>query len=73
MLIVFKLFLFAVIFSAFFVAAYKLYKVFNEKIIHAASGWGLLGYILLLVIANMALLFGGLFALIKLYGFLLTE
>jgi hypothetical protein len=73
MLIVFKLFLFAVIFLGFFVAAYKLYKVLNEKIIHTASGWGLFGYILLLVMANMALLFGGLFVLIKLYGFLLTE
>jgi hypothetical protein len=49
---------------------YRLYKVLNNKIKEAQTGWSLAGFSLLLFIACALLLIGGLYIFIEVYAFL---
>lgn len=63
----YKLILFLVFFWLIGLTGFKAYKLLNHKIREAETGWGILLYALLLVLANMGLFFGGLWLLIKTY------
>jgi hypothetical protein len=49
---------------------YKAYKFCNDKITGSSSGWELLAFSLLLIIINVILLVGGLYALVETFRFL---
>ena len=51
-------------------AGFQLYKVLNNKIKEAQTGWGLAGYSMLLFVVFALLLTGGLYIFIELYAFL---
>jgi hypothetical protein len=63
-----KLLLFLVFFSAIGVAGYKIYQYFNTKIRGSNTWLELLGYTLLLILANVVLFFGGLYLLVRIYA-----
>ena len=67
---VYKLFLFIIIFGLTLMMGYSSFRYLNRKINELETGWELAGYSLLLLLVNTALFFGGLFVLIKTYGFL---
>jgi hypothetical protein len=63
------------VFLSFFVyliliGFYRAYKFCNDKITGSTSGWELLGFSLLLIITNIVLLVGGLYALVEAFRFL---
>jgi hypothetical protein len=63
------------VFLSFFVyliliGFYRTYKFCNDKITGSTSGWELLGFSLLLIIINIVLLVGGLYALVEAFRFL---
>ena len=70
MLPVFKLFIFLTFLLFMGIAGYKAYHFLNNKIRGSSNGWELLGFSLMLVLANVVLFFGGLWVLVKVYGFL---
>jgi hypothetical protein len=49
---------------------YKAYKFCNDKIAGSSSGWELLGFSLLLIVINIILLAGGLYAFVEVFRFL---
>lgn len=67
---VYKLLLFIVIFSLVLMIGYSSFRYMNRKIKESETGWELAGYSVLLLLISAGLLFGGLFLLIKSYGFL---
>ena len=67
---VYKLFLFIISFGLMLMTGYSSFRYLNRKINESETGWELAGYSLLLLLVNAGLLFGGLFVLIKSYGFL---
>lgn len=67
---VYKLALFIIIFGLIVVTGYSTFRYLNRKINESETGRELAGYSLLLVVINAGLLVGGLFLLIKAYGFL---
>lgn len=67
---VYKLLLFLIIFALVLIAGYSSFRCLNRKINESETGWEILGYSLLLLLVNAVLFFGGLFVLIKSYGFL---
>jgi hypothetical protein len=70
MIPVYKLLLFLIIFSLVLLSGYSLFRFLNRKINQSETGWQVLTYSLLLVLACTVLFFGGLFVLIKSYSFL---
>ncbi|TMI85482.1 MAG: hypothetical protein E6H08_22465 [Bacteroidetes bacterium] len=67
---VYKLLLFIIIFGVVLMMGYSSFRYLNQKINESETGWELAGYSLLLLLVNVGLLLGGLFVLIKSYGFL---
>jgi hypothetical protein len=67
---VYKLLLFIAIFGLILMIGFSSFRYLNRKIKESQTGWELAGYSLLLLLVNAGLLFGGLFVLIKGYGFL---
>ena len=67
---VYKLALFIIILGLLLVSGYSSFRYLNRKIKESETGWELAGYSLLLVLVNVGLLVGGLFLLIKSYGYL---
>jgi hypothetical protein len=67
---VYKLILFIIILGLMLMMGYSSFRYLNRKINESKSGWELAGYSALLLLVNAGLLFGGLFVLIKSYGFL---
>jgi hypothetical protein len=64
-----------VVFLSFFVyliliGFYRAYKFCNDKITGSSSGWELFGFSLLLIVINIVLLVGGLYALVETFRFL---
>jgi hypothetical protein len=49
---------------------YRAYKFCNDKITGSSSGWELFGFSLVLIIINIVLLVGGLYALVEVFRFL---
>lgn len=49
---------------------YRLYKIINNKIREAQTGWALAGFSLLLFLTLALLLVGGLYIFVELYAFL---
>jgi hypothetical protein len=63
-----KLLLFLVFLAAAGVAGYKVYQFFNNKV-RASNTWlEVIGYTLLLILANVVLFFGGLYLLVRVYA-----
>ena len=67
---VYKQLLVIIIFGLMLMMGYSSFRYLNRKINESETGWELTGYSLLLLLVNAGLLFGGLFVLIKSYGFL---
>jgi hypothetical protein len=67
---VYKLALFIIIFGLLLATGYSSFRYLNRKIKESETGWELAGYSFLLVLVNAVLLVGGLFLLIKSYGYL---
>ena len=67
---VYKLLLFLIIFAFMLIAGYSSFRHLDKKIKESETGWEILGYSFLLLLVNAVLFFGGLFVLIKSYGFL---
>ncbi|MEP7375659.1 MAG: hypothetical protein ABI675_19840 [Chitinophagaceae bacterium] len=67
---VYKLLLFIIIFGLMLMIGYSSFRYLNRKIKESETGWELAGYSLLLLLVNAGLFVGGLFVLIKSYGFL---
>jgi hypothetical protein len=67
---VYKLALFIIIFGLLLVTGYSSFRYLNRKIKQSEAWWELTGYSFLLVLVNAGLLVGGLFLLIKSYGYL---
>lgn len=70
MIPVYKLLLFLIIFSLVLLTGYSSFGFLNRKTKESETGWHILTYSLLLVLACTVLFFGGLFVLIKSYSFL---
>ena len=66
---VLKFILFFIVFFSLAIGFYKLYRYYNEKII-GSTGWGLLGFALLLILLSAILFVGGLYLLITVFVFL---
>ncbi|HVG41328.1 MAG TPA: hypothetical protein VM888_06930 [Chitinophagaceae bacterium] len=67
---VFKVLILFTFFLFMSLAAYKAYIYFNNKITGSKNGWQLLLFSFLLILINIIIYFGGLWALIKVYTFL---
>jgi hypothetical protein len=67
---IYKLLLFFIIFASILIAGYSSFHYLDKKIKESETGWGILGYSLLLVVVNATLFLVGLFVLIKSYAFL---
>jgi len=70
MIPVYRLILFLIIFSLMLWSGYSLFGFLNRKINESETGWQILTYSLMLVLACTVLFFGGLLLLIKSYSFL---
>ncbi len=66
----YKILLFLFFFLFAITAGIKIYLFLNNKIKSSETGWGLLGFSLLLLAILGALFFGSLYALIASYNFL---
>lgn len=69
---VLKLILFSIIFFSMVIGFYKTYKYYNEKIT-GASGWGVFGFALLLILLSAVLFVGGLYLLITVFVYLAEQ
>ena len=67
---VLKLVLFVLIFSSMVVGFFRAYKIYNEKIISASSGWALFGFALLLIIICALIFVSGLYLLLNVFVYL---
>ena len=67
---VLKILLYGTILLGAGIAGYRLYKVLNQKIKGAQTGWQLLGYSLLLIVAFALLATASLYLFVELYAFL---
>jgi hypothetical protein len=63
------LFFFFFLFMIAFVG-YKTYQFFNTRIRNSVTGWQLLAYAFLLIVANLILFFGGLLLFLRAYSML---
>ena len=68
-----KLLVFGLVLLLIVVAAVASYRFLNKKILASSGLTGVLGYALLLVLSNVLLIYGGVWTLIKVYGFLSVE
>jgi len=65
-----KLIIFLIVLSSMAILGYWCYRKVNQRIIASETVVSLIFYSLILVIANVILLVGGIFILIKTYDFL---
>lgn len=68
-----KLLVFGLVLLLIVVAAVASYRFLNKKILASSRLTGVLGYALLLILSNVLLIYGGVWTLIKVYGFLSVE
>jgi len=67
---VFKLVVFLIVLASMMLIGYWGYKKLNQRIVASESAASLIFYSLLLIAANLLLLFGGIYTLVKAYDFL---
>jgi hypothetical protein len=65
-----KLLVFLTILLIILIAAVKVYRTFNQRILASTTLSGVIGNALLMVLINAALCFGGSWILFTVYGFL---
>ncbi|WEK37640.1 MAG: hypothetical protein P0Y53_09005 [Candidatus Pseudobacter hemicellulosilyticus] len=65
----FRLLLFLIFAAGIGLAGFLLYRYFNQKIIGSVKGWQLVGYAILMILANAILLLGGIYLLYGVYAF----
>ena len=68
-----KLLVFGLVLLLIVVGGVSCYRILNKKILASNKLISVTGYALLLILANIALLYGGVWVLIKVYGFLRVD
>lgn len=66
----YSMLVFLIVLGIVSVAGYVTYRYFNGRIIGSTTVWQLLCYSLLMIIANLVILFGGIWVLVVLYDYL---
>ena len=73
MFTILKMFIFPLILLMTFLAGWWCYKELNRRIIKSNSLTAVLGYSLLLIAANIVLIFGAVYLLVNVYGILYPD